>query len=276
MKDNFAPWRNELHEIIFEADTKLGKLFDVSLLVLIIISILLVMLESIEDINILYGEWFAIAEWVITIYFTIEYILRLICVYKPSKYVFSFFGSIDLLSILPSYIELIFGLAGSQYFAAVRAMRLVRVFRIFKLAKFLNESKVLVTALKASQAKITVFLTFILMVSVVIGSLMYFIEGGQGSGFTSIPRSIYWAIVTLTTVGYGDIAPTTAIGQFFAAVVMIMGYGVLAVPTGIVSAELVSADSSMLHTPSTQACKSCLKEGHDTDAIFCKYCGEEL
>jgi voltage-gated potassium channel len=276
MRENFAPWRNRLHEIIFEADTKLGKLFDVSLLVLIIISIILVMLESVSEINLLYGEWFEIAEWIITIYFTLEYTLRLIVVYKPSKYAFSFFGIIDLLSILPSYIELIFGLTGSQYFAAVRAMRLVRVFRIFKLAKFLDESTVLMTALKASQAKITVFLTFILMMAIVIGSLMYFIEGGQGSGFTSIPRSIYWAIVTLTTVGYGDIAPTTAIGQFLAAVVMIMGYGVLAVPTGIVSAELVSADSDPSKVLSTQACKSCLSEAHDKDAQFCKYCGEEL
>jgi len=274
MKENYAPWRNRLHEVIFEADTKLGKLFDVTLLILIIISIILVMLESISEVNAIYGEWFEIAEWIITIYFTIEYVLRLICVYKPSKYAFSFFGIIDLLSILPSYIELIFGLAGSQYFAAVRAMRLVRVFRIFKLAKFLDESQVLVSALKASQAKITVFLTFILMMAIVIGSVMYFVEGGQGSGFTSIPRSIYWAIVTLTTVGYGDIAPTTAVGQFLAAVVMIMGYGVLAVPTGIVSAELVSTDPSK--TLSTQACKSCLSEGHDIDAQFCKFCGEEL
>jgi voltage-gated potassium channel len=276
MRENFASWRNRLHEIIFEADTKLGKLFDVSLLVLIIISIVLVMLESIEEVNNLYGEWFEIAEWIITIYFTIEYVLRLSVVYKPSKYAFSFFGVIDLVSILPSYVELIFGLAGSQYFAAVRAMRLVRVFRIFKLAKFLDESKVLVAALKASQAKITVFLTFILMMAIVIGSFMYFIEGGPGSSFTSIPRSIYWAIVTLTTVGYGDIAPTTAVGQFLAAVVMIMGYGVLAVPTGIVSAELVSADSNPSKVLSTQSCKSCLNEGHDADAEFCKYCGEEL
>jgi len=276
MRENFAPWRNRLHEIIFEADTKLGKLFDVTLLILIIISIILVMLESISELNDVYGEWFEVAEWIITIYFTIEYILRLICVYKPSKYAFSFFGVIDLLSILPSYVELIFGLAGSQYFSAVRAMRLIRVFRIFKLAKFLDESTILMEALKASQAKITVFLTFILTMAIVIGSLMYFIEGGQGSGFTSIPRSIYWAIVTLTTVGYGDIAPTTAVGQFLAAVVMIMGYGVLAVPTGIVSAELVSSDLNPSNTLSTQACKSCLSEGHDKDAQFCKYCGEEL
>ncbi|BDS13525.1 ion transporter [Aureispira anguillae] len=274
MKKNFAPWRHRLHEIIFEADTKLGKLFDVTLLILIIISIVLVMLQSVADINQIYGSWFEIAEWIITVYFTIEYILRLSCVYRPSKYAFSFFGIIDLLSILPSYLELIFGM--TSYFAAVRAMRLIRVFRIFKLAKFLDESNSLMAALRASQAKITVFLTFILMMVVVIGSVMYFVEGGQDSGFTSIPRSIYWAIVTLTTVGYGDIAPTTSVGQLLAAIVMIMGYGVLAVPTGIVSAELVNTDSNSNHTPSTQVCKECLSEGHDADALFCKYCGENL
>lgn len=276
MKKKFAPWRHRLHEIIFEADTKLGKLFDVTLLILILISVILVMLESVEGINNTYGTWFEIAEWVITIYFTIEYILRLICVYKPSKYAFSFFGIIDLLSILPSYLELIIGITGSSYLAAVRAMRLIRVFRIFKLAKFLDESNSLMAALRASQAKITVFLTFILMMVIVIGSIMYFIEGGTNSGFTSIPRSIYWAIVTLTTVGYGDIAPTTAIGQFLAAVVMIMGYGVLAVPTGIVSAEVVKSNDNDNHRPSTQVCKECLNEGHDADALYCKYCGEEL
>lgn len=278
MKKNFAPWRHRLHEIIFEADTKLGKIFDVTLLILILISVILVMLESVEEINRTYGYWFEIAEWIITIYFTIEYILRLSCVYKPSKYAFSFFGIVDLLSILPSYLELIIGITGSSYLAAVRAMRLIRVFRIFKLAKFLDESNSLMAALRASQAKITVFLTFILMMVIVIGSIMYFIEGGEpNSGFSSIPRSIYWAIVTLTTVGYGDIAPTTGVGQFLAAVVMIMGYGVLAVPTGIVSAEIVNSDNDDgTHVPSTQACKECLSEGHDADAMFCKYCGEEL
>lgn len=272
MKEEYAPWRHRLHEIIFEADTKLGKVFDITLLVLIVISILLVMLESITAYREVYGVWFDRAEWVITIFFTIEYALRLICVYKPSRYALSFFGIIDLVSVLPSYLELIFGM--TNYFMAVRAMRLVRVFRIFKLAKFLDESNSLMAALKASQAKITVFLTFVIMMVIVIGSIMYFVEGGQSSGFTSIPRSIYWAIVTLTTVGYGDIAPTTALGQFFAAIVMILGYGVLAVPTGIVSAEMVQQKPS--DQTSTQACKACLKEGHDKDALFCKYCGSLL
>lgn len=272
MQEEYAPWRHRLHEIIFEADTKLGKAFDVTLLILIVISILLVMLESIEDYQAVYGLWFDRLEWVITIFFTIEYILRLICVYKPSRYALSFFGIIDLVSVLPSYLELMFGM--TSYFIAVRAMRLVRVFRIFKLAKFLNESNSLMAALKASQAKITVFLTFVIMMVIVIGSVMYFVEGGQDSGFSSIPRSIYWAIVTLTTVGYGDIAPTTALGQFLAAIVMILGYGVLAVPTGIVSAEIAQQPSD--NRISTQACKACLKEGHDKDALYCKYCGSLL
>lgn len=271
MKKNYAPWRNRIHEIIFEADTKAGKAFDVTLLVLIVFSIILVMLESIDEYNTLYGHYFEILEWILTIFFTIEYVLRLICVYHPTKYAFSFFGIVDLVSILPNYIGLFLG--QSSYFAAVRAMRLIRVFRIFKLAQFLNESNNLMAALKASQAKITVFLTFVMMMVIVLGSLMYFIEGGADSGFTSIPRSIYWAIVTLTTVGYGDIAPATAIGQFIAAVVMIMGYGVLAVPTGIVSAEMASAPTKEV---TTQACKECLSEGHDKDAQFCKYCGEAL
>jgi voltage-gated potassium channel len=275
MKRKFAPWRNSLHEIIFEADTKLGKIFDVSLLILIMISVLLVMLESVSEINDVYGEWFHIAEWVITIYFTLEYILRLVCVYRASKYAFSFFGIIDLVSILPSYLELFLGVA--NYYAIIRALRLLRVFRIFKLAKFLKESNSLSAALKASQAKITVFIFFIMMMVTVIGSIMYLVEGGPNSDFTSIPRSIYWAVVTLTTVGYGDIAPVTGFGQFLAAIVMIMGYGVIAVPTGIVSAEIVTADNkNHHHEPSTQSCKACLNQGHDADAAFCKYCGEEL
>lgn len=272
MKEDFAPWRHRLHEIIFEADTKMGKAFDVTLLILIVLSIVLVMLESISAYQEVYGYWFRIAEWVLTIFFTIEYILRLICVYHPSKYALSFFGIVDLISILPTYLTLF--IPNANYFMAVRAMRLVRVFRIFKLAKFLNESNSLMAALKASQAKITVFLTFVIMMVIVIGSIMYFVEGGQSSGFTSIPRSIYWAIVTLTTVGYGDIAPTTALGQFLAAIVMILGYGVLAVPTGIVSAEM--AQQQPEQELSTQACKACLREGHDKDAVFCKYCGSLL
>lgn len=273
MEQDYAPWRNRIHEIIFEADTKAGKAFDVALLVLIVLSVVLVMLESIEAYQIAYGYYFVILEWILTIFFTGEYILRLICVYKPTKYIFSFFGIVDLISILPNYAALFFG--ASPYLATIRALRLMRVFRIFKLAQFLNESNKIMAALKASRPKIIVFLTFILMMVTVLGSFMYFIEGGQNSGFTSIPRSIYWAIVTLTTVGYGDIAPTSPLGQFVAALVMIMGYGVLAVPTGIVSAEL-AANPKGVKIVTTQACKACLKEGHDIDAKHCKYCGEAL
>jgi voltage-gated potassium channel len=272
MKGEFAPWRERLHEIIFEADTRLGKAFDVILLILIMCSVLLVMLESVAEINAEYEQLFSVLEWVFTIFFSIEYLLRLICVFRPRNYVFSFFGIIDLLSILPTYISLFLGQA--TYFAAIRAMRLIRVFRIFKLANFLKESNTLVAALKASRAKIIVFLTFVMMLVIVIGSVMYFVEGGADSGFTSIPKSIYWAIVTLTTVGYGDIAPVTGVGQFLAAVVMILGYGVLAVPTGIVSAEIVQQNPSKKIT--TQACKSCMNEGHDKDAVHCKYCGTAL
>lgn len=273
MKRHRAAWRHRLHEIIFEADTKAGKVFDVGLLILIVLSIILVMLESIAPINAVHGTLFKQLEWGFTVLFTIEYFLRIISVYHPSRYILSFFGIIDLLSILPSYLELVVG--GMSYLMAVRAMRLIRVFRIFKLAKFLDEGNSLLAALHASRAKITVFLTFIIMMVIVIGSVMYFVEGGAGSGFTSIPRSVYWAIVTLTTVGYGDIAPTTPVGQFLAGIVMILGYGVLAVPTGIVSAEMVREEDRK-STITTQACQVCLREGHDSDAKHCKYCGAVL
>ena len=275
MKEEFSPWRKRTHEIIFEADTKLGKVFDVSLLFLIIFSVILVMLESVSSINNVYGYWFKMTEWVITILFTIEYILRIVCVQRPTKYIFSFFGIIDLVSILPTYIEMILGV--SSYLAVIRAMRLLRVFRIFKLAKFLKESNSLITAIKASRAKITVFIFFIMMLVIVIGSIMYLIEGGPDSDLTSIPRSIYSAIVTLTTVGYGDIAPSTGLGQFLAAIVMLMGYGVIAVPTGIVSSEITASNKgSTVKEITTQSCISCLSEGHDNDAEFCKYCGGKL
>lgn len=271
-RSELAPWQNKIHDIIFEADTPIGKLFDVALMILIILSVLAVMLESVSSINNAYKDWFFVSEWVFTILFTIEYILRLSCIHKPMKYAGSFFGVIDLLSILPTYIGLFF--SGTPYFAAVRALRLIRVFRVFKLGKFLKEGDTIMRALKASQAKIIVFLTFIIMMAIVLGSVMYFVEGGQSSGFTSIPRSVYWAIVTLTTVGYGDIAPHTPIGQFIAALIMILGYGVIAVPTGIVSAEIVK--DKPYEAYSTQSCQTCMKEGHDKDAGYCKFCGTEL
>ncbi len=268
-----SPWREKLYEIIFEADTRLGKLFDIWLLVFILCSVLVVMLETVSYIEIRFRTLLKVVEWFFTIAFTIEYILRLLSVRRPMAYATSFFGIIDLIAIIPTYLSLI--LAGTHYLVVIRALRLLRIFRIFKLGHFLNEGAVITSALRASRAKITVFLVFILLMVTIIGSVMYLVEGGQeGTTFTSIPRSIYWAIVTLTTVGYGDIAPTTPFGQFLAALVMIMGYGVIAVPTGIVTSEMANQKKDDLI--STQSCPSCAREGHDADAGYCKYCGEEL
>lgn len=269
---NWTAWRERLHVIIFEADTLGGKTFDILLLIAIFCSVLAVSLESVQEYQKDYGTLFYILEWVFTIFFSLEYILRIMAVYQARRYVFSFFGIIDLLSILPTYLGLFFPISGGLL--TVRALRLIRIFRIFKLGGFLNEGNLLLGALYRSRAKITVFLSFISLLVVVLGSLMYLIEGQADSGFTSIPRSIYWAIVTLTTVGYGDIAPATPLGQFVAALIMILGYGVIAVPTGMVTAEIIQQEKGS--TPSTQVCKACLKEGHAQDAIYCKYCGEEL
>lgn len=263
--------KEKIHEIIFEADTPMGKLFDVVLLIAILASLIVVVMESINSLSFQYAELFFWAEWFFTILFTIEYALRIYCIYRPEKYIFSFYGIVDFLAILPAYLSLI--IAGSQYFVVIRGLRLIRVFRIFKLGHFLNEGELIIRALKSSRAKILVFLTFISLVTIVIGALMYMVEGGQNDSFSSIPRGIYWAIVTLTTVGYGDITPVTAFGQLLSALVMILGYAVLAVPTGIVSAEMVN---DMRGRNNTQACRFCGREGHADDAKFCKYCGEVL
>ena len=265
------PLKEKLHEIIFEADKPEGKAFDIALLIAIVASVLVVILESVQEYHFKYGKLLYLLEWIFTIFFTIEYLLRLYSVYKPLKYATSFFGIIDLLAILPTYLS--FVITGSQTLLVIRILRLLRVFRIFKLAHFLVEGEFIIRSLKASRTKIMVFLFFISLMVTIIGAVMYFVEGGQGNeSFSSIPRSIYWAIVTLTTVGYGDITPKTEIGQLLSALVMIMGYGVLAVPTGIVSAEMIKVKK----TVNTQACRYCGKEGHDSDAAFCKYCGHEL
>lgn len=265
--------RERIHEIIFEADTVEGKAFDVVLLIVIAVSVLVVMLESVESIQKVYGYWFDILEWFFTIVFTVEYVLRLYSVYKPWKYATSFFGVIDLLATVPTYLALLF--VNSQYFVVIRVLRLLRIFRIFKLGHFIKESRLLVTALRASRARITVFLMFVILLTIIIGSIMYLVEGGQNSGFSSIPRSIYWAIVTLTTVGYGDITPISALGQFFSAAVMILGYAIIAVPTGIITAEIMKGGGKEKEM-TTQACRFCGAEGHDVDAVFCKFCGEKL
>ena len=272
-EEEFSPIREKIHEIIFEADTPAGKWFDVLLLICIVGSVLAVMLESVPSIDKKYHLIFEIFEWGFTVFFTIEYILRLYAVYRPMKYALSFFGIIDLLSILPSYLSLF--IIGSESLMVLRALRLLRIFRIFKLTGFISESATIMSALRASQKKIFVFLFFILLMTIIMGSVMYLIEG-PASGFDSIPRGIYWAIVTLTTVGYGDISPTTNLGQFLAAIVMILGYAVIAVPTGIVSAEFVNENNQKPIQMNTQTCRYCAAEGHDDDAKFCKNCGEEL
>ncbi len=273
-KSEFSPFRERIHEIIFEADTKAGKWFDIILMIIIVLSVITVMLESIDDFAIQYEMQLKVLEWFFTIFFTIEYILRLYCVHKPIKYATSFFGIIDLLATAPSYLQLI--IPNTHFLIVVRALRLMRVFRIFKLANFLKESQYIADSLKASRQKIFVFLTFVLLMTIIIGSIMYLVEGGSNDAFSSIPRSIYWAIVTLTTVGYGDITPSTSIGQFLAAAVMILGYAVIAVPTGIVSAEMVKENAAKPIDLNTQVCSDCGEDHHQDDASFCRICGEEL
>lgn len=275
LETRFDPRRERLHEIIFEADTPAGKLFDVLLLIAIAASVLVVMLESSHEWSAAYGRFFYYAEWFFTIIFTVEYLLRLYAVYRPWKYATSFFGIIDLLAILPTYLSVI--LAGSQYLLVIRALRLLRIFRIFKLGHFLREGAMIISALKASRVKITVFLFSVSILVTILGSFMYLLEGGVNEGFSSIPRSVYWAIVTLTTVGYGDITPVTNVGQFLSALIMIIGYAIIAVPTGIVTNEMMdSSRRRARRRTNTQACRYCGREGHDDDATFCKYCGEVL
>lgn len=276
-------WKEKLHEIIYEADTPAGKLFDIILLLLIITSIILVMLESVTSFADQHLEFLDTAEWIITILFTIEYIARVIVVNQPKKYIFSFYGIVDFLSTIPKYLS--FFILGSHSLIALRALRLMRVFRILKLARFVGESNNLMKALRASRAKIAVFVFFVLIICIILGAIMYIVESGQDSGFTSIPRSVYWAIVTLTTVGYGDIAPATALGQFISSIIMIIGYGVIAIPTGIVSVEYAKSTSTKENTTkniqedihlNTQTCSNCHETDHDDDANFCKTCGNNL
>ena len=266
-------WREKVHEIIYEADTPAGKLFDVLLLIVILISILLVMLESVENIESKYAVFLNISEWVITILFTLEYILRIISVKKPKTYIFSFYGIIDLLSTIPKYLSLF--VLGTHSLVALRALRLLRVFRILKLTRFIGESANFGKALKRSRAKIAVFLSFVIVLCIILGTVMYLVESEQDSGFTSIPRSVYWAIVTLTTVGYGDIAPITALGQFIASLIMILGYGIIAVPTGIVTSEMTKSERKLIPN-NTQVCANCNESYHQDDAEYCHKCGHKL
>ena len=268
---HLASWRHRLHEIVFEADTPSGKTFDIALLVAIVLSVAIVMLESVAEIRASYGSTLYALEWFFTLLFTVEYIVRLLSVGRPSRYAASFFGVVDLLSILPTYLSVIF--SGAQTLLIIRIFRLLRIFRVLKLRHYLSEAQVLEEAMRGSRLKITVFLAAVVSISVVVGALMYLIEGPP-AGFTSIPRGVYWAIVTMTTVGYGNIAPITPLGQFAASCLMILGYAIIAVPTGIVSVEI--AQTMQGHAVSTQACLQCASEGHTLDARHCKYCGADL
>lgn len=276
MKNNSVQngWRHKLHEIIYGTHTPAGKLFDIVLLVVILYSIIVVMLESVPAINARYHSFLDTSEWIVTILFTIEYILRIICIKKPGKYIFSFFGIIDLLSTLPKYLS--FFVAGSQYITAFRALRLLRVFRILKLVRFIGESNNLLRALQASRTKIFVFVFFVMIISVLLGTIMYLVEGPK-HGFNSIPHSVYWTIVTLTTVGYGDISPQTGLGQIIATLIMIIGYGIIAVPTGIVSAQYTAAKNDAKEAlDDGRSCRNCGTEVHRKDSDYCRKCGKKL
>lgn len=264
-------WKTKLYKIIYEADTSAGKWFDIILIIAIVLSILLVMLESVESFNSKYNKYLNISEWVITILFTLEYFARILVIKKPTKYIFSFYGIIDFLATIPKYVSLIFG--GAQALIVLRALRLLRVFRILKLTRYLGASINLTTALKASKTKILVFLFSVIVLTIIFGTIIYLVEGPK-NGFTSIPLSMYWAIVTLTTVGYGDLSPSTPFGQFIASFVMILGYGIIAVPTGIVTSEMSKLSPKIY--ANTQSCPHCLADKHLDGAEFCHKCGGNL
>jgi len=270
MTHSLHSFRRSAREVIFGTDTPAGKGFDVALMILIIASVLAVILESVSWIQLQYGPWLRTFEWAVTIAFTVEYLLRLSCVDKPWRYARSFFGVVDLLAILPTYLSVL--IPGAQSLLVIRGLRLLRVFRVLKLVHFVGEASQLRVALQASLRKIIVFLGAVLTIVVIVGSMMYLIEGAE-HGFVNIPVSIYWAIVTMTTVGYGDIAPETPLGKVLASVIMILGYGIIAVPTGIVSVELAGVSKK---SPDSRACPGCGAHDHDADAKHCKHCGDEL
>jgi voltage-gated potassium channel len=269
---NFSPFRDRLHEIIFEAETREGKLFDVLLLVMIFLSIMALMLESVPEYYESYKSLFLTLEWVFTIFFTIEFLLRLYCVYSPKHYILSFFGIVDLLSLLPSYLT--YFVPGMHSLMIIRGLRLLRVFRIFKLDGFIDQGNIIIRALHQSRNKIIIFSSTILILVSIFGSLMYLIEHNVNPNFDSIPRSIYWSIVTITTVGYGDISPTTSLGQFIASIIMLLGYVIIAIPTGIVTSAIIMDNNK--EDINTITCPNCAKEGHDDKAVYCDRCGHAL
>ena len=266
---NNNPRKAKLYEIIFESDTPAGKGFDLLLIVSILLSVIVVLLDSVQYYNNLYGETLYILEWFFTLLFTIEYFLRIYCIGKPVMYIKSFFGIIDFLSIIPTYISIF--LPATRYLSVIRILRVLRIFRILKLILYIGEANLLMKAIVSSRRKIIVFFFLIISLVTIFGSVMYLIEG-ESNGFTSIPRSIYWAIVTITTVGYGDISPQTELGQALASLAMIIGYATIAIPAGIVSAEY----TTMTHKFNNMACPGCGDENHEDDAKFCKICGQDL
>jgi len=268
--ETLTGWRQKMNEVIFGTDTFLGKAFDVVLLIVIVLSILIVMLESVKKISVDYGDQLKILEWVFTILFSVEYLARIIASPRPLKYIFSFLGIIDFLAITPTFLNIFF--KGSHAVVVIRSIRLVRVFRIFKLARYMGGARTIYLALKASTPKIVVFLVAVISLTFILGTFMYLFEANQNSGFADIPTSIYWAIVTLTTVGYGDITPITLMGKIMASIIMILGYGIIAVPTGIVTGEFIHEKRSRSHV----TCGNCNKGGHEADAIYCKYCGQKI
>lgn len=261
--------KNQLFDILFEADTRSGKIFNISILIIICLSILVVLLESVPLYRTNYKHMFNYLEWTFTIVFLIEYLLRIYTTQKKWRYIFSFFGIIDLLAILPAFIAFFF--AGAHSLIIIRSFRLLRVFRILKVSRYTKAGLTLSRAINSSMAKIGVFLFAVLTTVILVGTVMYLIEGEE-NGYTSIPKSIYWAIVTLTTVGYGDLTPQSAFGQFVSSLVMILGYAIIAVPTGIISVEIAKSSN----ITNTQVCPSCMESGHEDDAIFCKHCGEKI
>jgi voltage-gated potassium channel len=266
-----ASWRNRLHDVIYETNTRAGRVFDVSLLLFTVTSTLVVVLDSVPEYHQRFGRSFLQLEWIFTFIFTIEYILRLLVIRRPIRFILSPLGIIDLLAILPSYLSIV--VPGAQSLLVLRALRLLRIFRIFKLTHFIDEAQFLTQAIRRSLRKIAIFMLTVVTITIILGSIMYLVEG-EAAGFTSIPTSIYWAVVTITTVGYGDIAPLTALGKFIASVMMLIGYGIIAVPTGILTSEI----SNIVRTKgqSTEVCPSCGREGHDSDARYCKWCGSKL
>lgn len=275
MEENAIPKRSlkrKLHEIIVEADTPAGRTFDIVLLVSIIISVMVVILDSVPSLSTRFHQFFLYAEWFFTILFTIEYLLRIWITKKPTKYIFSFFGIIDLIAIIPTYLALF--VVQGHYIIVVRILRLLRVFRILKLMQFISATYLLTESLKKSRYKISVFILFVSLLVTILGAVLYLVEGPE-SGFTSIPRGIYWAIITLTTVGYGDITPVTVVGQSIASIVMLLGYAIIAVPTGIITSQIMEARQSIRKT-NTQHCSNCHCHDHEDDSKFCRKCGNSL